>query len=283
MIDDSVQIKMMHTAIDPYALPEPFKTRVITFRDTVRLCESVPASHIRTYKYAFLPGWHPSPRFNHTAVSVVPLDTFVAVTRIAGGGKVACLNFADDGFPTGCASTGSGAQEESLCYRSTLSKHLNISHYPLQKDVLLYSPAVFVFKAQEEEGFHVLATPFMVDVISCPGVRHPRLTTDGGRMGETDALVLRIKIETILQVAYREDVHHLVLGALGCGAWRNPPEDVAAAFKEVLDRFPNLFQSIVFAIKPTPSRCPSTNTNSSSGSFEIFHTCLSASTRALVT
>lgn len=240
---------------------------MITYRHTLELCKLVQPSDIRTYKFAFQSDWRPVTRWERTRVSVIAEDTFVAV-QMQQQGKVACLNFADDSFPTGCASTGSGAQEESLCYRSTLSRHIDMCHYPLRRDVLLYSPGVVVFKAPEEEGFQALPEPFRVDVISCPGVRHPCLDPSSGRMTPDDMQALHTKIETILQVAYNERVDHLVLGALGCGAWRNPPEDVASAFKEVLDRHPGLFRSIAFAIKPSLD----SHTNwSEQGTFQTFH------------
>lgn len=228
-------------------LSEPYLTRIATYKQTQEICKTIPTSAILTYKYSFQEDWKPDPRFAKTRVTVLPLDTFVAVQQI-GVGKIACLNFADDRFPTGFSSTGSGAQEESLCYRSTLSAHIQIKHYPLSSNVLLYSPNVVVFKAPEENHFLNLDHPFCVDVISCPGVRHPQLVD--GCMCALDQHIFRHKIEMILQVAYKEHVDHLVLGALGCGAWRNPPKDVAIAFKETLDRFQGMFNSIVFAVRP---------------------------------
>lgn len=260
------QREMMSNKIDARFLPEPFKSRIITYQDTLELCKLIPTSQLLTYKYAFQADWHPSPRNNTTIVSVIHSDTFVAAQRLPG--KVAVLSFADDSFPTGCASTGSGAQEESLCYRSTLSRHIDIRYYPLMSNVLLYSPGVVVFKAPEEEHFAAIPDPFSVDVISCPGVRHPCLDPGTGHMTASDIQILRTKIANILQVAYIEKVDHLVLGALGCGAWKNPPEDVASTFKQILDSYPGLFVSIVFAIKPSPV---SFNRWSDKDCFDTFH------------
>jgi uncharacterized protein (TIGR02452 family) len=39
-----------------------------------------------------------------------------------------------------------------------------------------------------------------------------------------------------------------VLGALGCGAYENPPEHVAALFKRALARFGAAFERVTFAI-----------------------------------
>ena len=44
----------------------------------------------------------------------------------------------------------------------------------------------------------------------------------------------------------------MVLGAFGCGAFRNPPEVVAKLFKEAVDDFGLLFETIEFAVYHTP-------------------------------
>jgi len=71
-------------------------------------------------------------------------------------------------------------------------------------------------------------------------------------------IVYRQKIRAIFQVAQRERVTHLVLGALGCGSsWRpSPDRHVAEIFRETCSRHPRLvdssFELIVFAILPRP-------------------------------
>ena len=44
----------------------------------------------------------------------------------------------------------------------------------------------------------------------------------------------------------------MVLGAFGCGAFRNNPEVVARAYKVALQNFPNVFQKVEFAVYCTP-------------------------------
>jgi uncharacterized protein (TIGR02452 family) len=43
-----------------------------------------------------------------------------------------------------------------------------------------------------------------------------------------------VQIKLILIAALENKVTHLVLGALGCGAYHNPPEEVAKMFKRVI-------------------------------------------------
>lgn len=40
----------------------------------------------------------------------------------------------------------------------------------------------------------------------------------------------------------------LILGAFGCGAFKNPPEVVAQLFKEAVDEFGSFFEVIEFAV-----------------------------------
>ena len=64
----------------------------------------------------------------------------------------------------------------------------------------------------------------------------------------------------ILSAAAQEFVDVVILGAFGCGAFRNDPKVVASAYKEVvpefrehfqMDRFKDSFQRILNDIKPT--------------------------------
>jgi hypothetical protein len=67
-----------------------------------------------------------------------------------------------------------------------------------------------------------------------------------------DPDVLRGKIRTLLYMAMQSNCDALVLGALGCGAFQNKPEEVARAFWELLvpeeAEFYQLFATVEFAI-----------------------------------
>ena len=55
------------------------------------------------------------------------------------------------------------------------------------------------------------------------------------------------RIEGILLTAIENEAENIVLGAFGCGAFRNPPYLVARAFKEELNKYKNHFENIIFA------------------------------------
>ena len=59
------------------------------------------------------------------------------------------------------------------------------------------------------------------------------------------------RIRNILEAAIDNEVEALVLGAFGCGAFRNPPRLVAGAFRDILleKRYRHAFSNVVFAVK----------------------------------
>jgi uncharacterized protein (TIGR02452 family) len=245
-------MSMMSSDFDVERLPEPYRTNVRVWRHTQSVCKRLPPPKVATTKvrYDAKFAWHRE-FSKRTRIQVVPMDTLKAAEELMSTvPEIAVLNLADDGFPTGCVDTGSVAQEESLCRSSTLSNHLDMRFYPLKDGELLYSPGVLVFKDCAANDFRPLERPYEIDVISCPGLRHPLLTSDS-KLREEDRERLRVKVRTIFQAALKHGRRGLVLGALGCGAWRSPPEEVAAVFKSVLlDEFNGAFEAVTFAILP---------------------------------
>lgn len=56
------------------------------------------------------------------------------------------------------------------------------------------------------------------------------------------------RIEKVFQIAIVNDHETLILGAWGCGVFKNPPEMVAECFNIMLDKYSKFFTKIVFAI-----------------------------------
>jgi uncharacterized protein (TIGR02452 family) len=85
-----------------------------------------------------------------------------------------------------------------------------------------------------------------MDVITAAAVRMPdtrEAEKDNGVGGkvrlrvydeETDREMMQDKVRMVLQVALDQGITHLVLGAWGCGAYGNPPEEVAKIFKKAI-------------------------------------------------
>ncbi|MGM1022752.1 MAG: TIGR02452 family protein [Bacillota bacterium] len=170
---------------------------------------------------------------------------------------VACLNFASAKNPGGGFLGGSQAQEESLARSSALYPCISQMEEMYQhnrklrscfySDYMIYSPEVPVFR--DDQGT-LLEKPYQVDFLTAPavnaGVVRERKPEQVNRIGE----VMLERIRYILSLAAQNGVEHLVLGAYGCGVFRNKSEEVAVWFKQVLvdEGYRLLFDRIVFAV-----------------------------------
>ena len=69
--------------------------------------------------------------------------------------------------------------------------------------------------------------------------------------------VLRRRAAKVLTVALAHGHRRLVLGAWGCGVFRNDPAEVATTFAQLLDgRFAGRFGHVVFAVWDTAQGAP---------------------------
>ena len=173
------------------------------------------------------------------------------------------LNMANRRNPGGGVTRGSSAQEETLFRRSNLflslyqfADYANVyglqkskCQYPMDRDFGgIYSPNVTVFRTGPLDGYAFLDQPFEVAVISVAGLNRPE--TINNRLTEPMIKGTKNKIRTILRIGLINKHDSIVLGALGCGAFRNPPAHIAELFDEVINEpeFKNKYKKICFAI-----------------------------------
>lgn len=183
------------------------------------------------------------------------------------GEKVALINFASPIEPGGGFSEGTSGQEEHICYRTELSGFMENQidrftndqggcYFPLntpsRSGGLIHTPNVQVFRASQKEGFRFLDHPFKIGVLTSPAPVRPPLKTTHSGIGfakEETRDDMYILIRTQLQAAYTNGYNSLVLGAFGCGAFRNPPEAVARIYHELFSsEFSGVFNYVGFAI-----------------------------------
>jgi uncharacterized protein (TIGR02452 family) len=189
-------------------------------------------------------------------VNVVPADSLDCAESLMCEGKqdIVVLNMANAGTPGGAYLAGAGAQEEALCRRSTLYPTLcRRGFYPLPDHGAIYSPDVLVVRKSDAEGCAILSPDerWWTSVISVAAIARPRLKSsekEYARDEDKQGMVERIR--TILRVTVVEQKRNLVLGALGCGAFKNPPKAVANIFKDVLrePEFIGRFEGIWFSV-----------------------------------
>ncbi|KAF2033244.1 hypothetical protein EK21DRAFT_58840 [Setomelanomma holmii] len=171
---------------------------------------------------------------------------------------VAVLNLASERSAGGGWQNGALAQEEALCYRSSLYLSLHKSYYPLPSLSAIYSPSVLIIRDAMSRG-HNLLTPHqkptdlqVAAVVSVAALRRPALTDDKKHFKNEDRRTeTKRKIRLTLRVAASNGHTKLVLGALGCGVFGNPPKEVAECFLEVLREKEfqgGWWEEVVFAI-----------------------------------
>lgn len=171
---------------------------------------------------------------------------------------VVCLNFASAKNPGGGFLGGSQAQEESLARASGLYPCIspvtgyyatNRSHRScLYTDNLIYSPAVPVIRDDDDQ---LLAEPYLVSMITAPAVNAGAVrNNEPHNVSQIEAVMLG-RIEKVLAVAVVHGHRSLVLGAWGCGVFKNGPAEVAKWFHQHLGEsgaFAHAFDVIVFAV-----------------------------------
>jgi uncharacterized protein (TIGR02452 family) len=202
-----------------------------------------------------------------TVISVRDADCIDVAKEMQDRGlQPVVLNLSDDCVAGGVVDLGSGAQEESLWRRTALSATQHQGFYPLCEDgrvSLLYSPAVPVLRDTEERGYAWLPTPFYLDFIACPALKYPHwvssATAPDGDLSDSDKERLATRLRLILRVAAQMGNDAVVLGPMGCGAWRNPPGAVAGVFATVLPEFDGVFREIVVAALTTRAGFQTTN------------------------
>lgn len=94
-----------------------------------------------------------------------------------------------------------------------------------------------------------------VNVITCaaPNLRTDRDGNERVRITDSELEQLHInRMRRILTIAASRANDVVILGAFGCGAFKNPPEVVARAMKKVVQEFRNYFEVIEFAVYCSP-------------------------------
>ncbi|MGP4097874.1 TIGR02452 family protein [Nonomuraea sp. KM90] len=203
----------------------------------------------------------PAPRPGlRTSFEVTAEGSLQAARRLhldpGGEGRVAVLNFASARNPGGGYLGGATAQEEDLCRHSLLYPCLLQApdYYAAHRaatDLLyshrvIWSPDVPVHRGDDGR---LLREPYPVSFLTSPAPNAGQvLRRDPGR-GESVLRALRERAGRVLAVAAHHGARRLVLGAWGCGVFRNDPREVAGVFHEHLTgAYAAVFDQVVFAV-----------------------------------
>lgn len=192
---------------------------------------------------------------HETIVEVRNETTLAGGERLLYGGYYpAALNFASAKNPGGGFLNGARAQEESLCRSSGLFACLNGHDYyqhhrelggGFYTDYAIYSPDVPVWRG-DDEGWLLETWPLSFITMAAPNYRAHGFdpSTKPKLLAGFDE-----RIRKVLLIALAHSHDSIVLGAWGCGAFGNEPQDVAPIFANHLNgEFSGAFKKVVFSI-----------------------------------
>lgn len=255
------------------------KKRAAIAAETLQICESgtyishpdgvpvdlqsefgIASEQTRTYCLEEMPPRPPSRFLSPATIEVSGETTFEAISRACKVGRhVGCLNFASAKNPGGGFLGGSQAQEEALSRSSSLYPCLETQfefyYQPnrandssLYLDLAIVSPFVPFFR---DDDANLLAQPLLATVITAPAPNAGAVLRNEPENEEKIRSTLARRAEMVLRAASIHEIDWLILGAWGCGVFRNDPAEVAAVFAELLCQgaeYANAFDSIVFAV-----------------------------------
>ncbi len=172
-----------------------------------------------------------------------------------GVADVVALNFASARNPGGGFITGAKSQEEDLARASALYPCLvtQWDYYEANReersfaytDHVIYSPRVPFFR---NERWALVEEPWVMSVVTAPAPN----AGEARRHGESERVVrdaLKKRAGLVLRVMAAQEHRTLVLGAWGCGVFRNDPREVAEAFAWWLrGEMAGAFERVVFAV-----------------------------------
>ncbi len=185
--------------------------------------------------------------YEETIIEVENEDTLDMALRFLEDDtlNILVLNMASEFKPGGGVETGAQAQEEEI-FRRTNAFMTHPPHmYPLDDDEVIYSPEVYIVKDKNYETLKHKEQR-KVSMIAVPAIRKPKLKRN--EYIENDYNLMVNKIESIFKIALMNDHDSLILGALGCGAFCNPPTIVSQIFNDMIKKYKKYFKKIGFAI-----------------------------------
>ena len=196
---------------------------------------------------------------NSASCAVINASTVtVIINESKSKESIAALNFASAKNPGGGFTNGAIAQEEALCYASglynTQLKHMDYYRHnrecgtTLYTDYAIYSHDVVFFRDADNR---LLEEPVTCSVLTLPAVNRGHLRNKEHNRAD-EIMKNRMRLSLVLFAS--NQAKHIILGAYGCGVFKNNPSDVARWWKELLNEegYSAHFTKITFAVMDKP-------------------------------
>ncbi len=170
--------------------------------------------------------------------------------------RLLCLNFASARNPGGGFLNGSQAQEESIAratglypcqlkaepYYTTNRKYSSC----LYTDHIIYSPDVPVLKLEDGTP---MDEPIYTSIITAPAVNTGVVIRNEPKQVKKIEPIMERRIDMVLSVCAKHGYDTLILGAWGCGVFRNDPQVIAGMFRNLLEnKYQHQFARVVFSV-----------------------------------
>ena len=162
---------------------------------------------------------------------------------------IGVLNFASASKPGGGFLNGSMAQEESIAYASNLYYTIKDNYfydYMRKFKAPIYTTAAIVSENVlfRDAAHKLLRSPKYFRTITCPAVNQRGISYD------VDPSIMKNRMRFILDLATHYKIRTLILGAYGCGVFRNNPEIISKLWYDLLheDFYLDNFKAVIFAI-----------------------------------
>jgi len=175
--------------------------------------------------------------------------------------KVIALNMANQYNPGGGFIRGRLAQEEALCFRTALYSQLDKKEYEGPKGFGEFTASIQlnvpVLRKGMDDGFSFLKPEerWGINFVSAAAYDRHKLPKEEQKapLSPEQYAGTYTKVNAILAAAAHAGADTVVLGALGCGAFSNPPDQVSTVFRDVIRRFAGVFEYVYFAILAAPT------------------------------
>lgn len=194
-------------------------------------------------------------------ISIENLDTVSALEKYSKSGKVCILNMASYKRPGGGVINGARAQEECLFRCSNLYNSISDDFYPLERDSCLYTKDSLFFKDKNYE---------YINNINCDVITIAAINLNSSHHFYKDQIESNYesttldKIRLMVSIPSKHNIEYLILGAWGCGVFKNNPKKMSNFFKQVLitEGYSSLYKKVIFGII--------NDHNSVSNNYEVF-------------
>ncbi|MFP4209591.1 MAG: poly(ADP-ribose) glycohydrolase domain-containing protein, partial [Wenzhouxiangella sp.] len=238
--------------------------RVLQQAETLRVLQLARANHARWADQA-----EPSPAQVDVQIYAGDWGEVTLDLSRRYGQVFAVLNMANAYVPGGGYIEGAASQEENLYRRSDCHFHIRDEDYDRETD--RYRPHMtelisgvngrvyldtrqprVCIRGAEDPGQPNLGYRWLDEdeIFSFFELRSAAQDLRRGDLFDPD--LARRQVAAQLDTLIEAGVRHAVLGAFGCGAFRNPADQVAAIYRQEVDKRREAFSILAFAIRHMP-------------------------------